>query len=137
MMPIIIRYQKAEIAPTWKQLTSTGIGCNTEQTLCTDTCYCNDSYIDPTGCNPQTCNNVSAEPFCNCAGIENDYGNHYSIPESGNCMDVLTQFSTPPTIVDYRSGPTCYKARRVCKCAPTTYDGQTAHCACNDECVEC
>ena len=109
------------------------VGCYKEQTFCSDTCHCNDLYVDPTGCNPQTCNNAS-EPFCMCA-YEDDgnYYKNYPMLESGNCMDYLKLFSTTPAY-SYRSGPPCYKARKVCRCAPTFYN-QTAHCACNDECV--
>ena len=103
----------------------TGISCYKMQTLCRDTCYCNDNYVDPTKCVPQTCNNVS-EPFCKC-GID---GDHYSVPESGNCMEVLRLFSTTPTYND-RFGFGCLKMRTVCKCV--TWDG--IYCECNDECI--
>ena len=108
-------------------------GCDKMQTFCTDTCHCNDLYVDPTKCDPQTCNNVSAEAFCMC-GIEDGHQyNNYPMPKSGNCMDNLEIFAITPGIF-YRSAPLCYKARKVCKCEPMTYD-QTAHCACKDECV--
>ena len=100
-----------------------GRRCDKARTLCADTCYCNDFYVDPIECDPQTCNNVT-EPFCKC-GLE---GDHYPVPESGNCMDLLKQFSTTPSYY-YRFGPGCYKARTVCKCMIGSY------CECDDEWV--
>ena len=111
-----------------------GLGCYKAETLCTDTCYCNNNnfYIDPTKCDPQTCNNA-AKPFCICG--TGATANYYPLPESGNCTDVnfLKQhFSTTPAYY-YKLGFDCIKARNVCKCTlwPET------HCECNDFCVSC
>ena len=102
------------------------VGCSEDLTVCRDICYCNVDYVDLTKCDPQTCNSAS-EPFCKC-GIDNV---DYPVPESGNCMDVLKQFSTTP-IYFYQpgQGPTCYKARTVCKCK-----WPSNQCECGDECV--
>ena len=101
--------------------------CSKAQTFCRDTCNCNAYYVDPTECNPQTCNNAT-EAFCTCDINGND--NHYPVPKSGDCMDVLKQFSTTQAYYYYRGVP-CYKTRKVCKCTTS----QTTHCVCNDECV--
>ena len=103
-----------------------GYACNKMQTVCYDICHCNADYVDPTKCDPQTCNNVTAEPFCMC-GID---GDHYQMPESGDCMDVIKHFSTTPPYND-RFGFSCYKGRTVCKC--TSMPG--TQCECKDECV--
>ena len=99
-----------------------GLNCSKAITLCQDTCYCNSLHVDPTKCDPQTCNNAG-KPFCKC-GIDN----HYPMPKSGNCMDVSKHFLTTPTWYDPFGLP-CRKARNVCKCSnwPVTY------CECKDE----
>ena len=86
-----------------------GLSCYKAQTLCRDTCTCNDNYVDPTECDPQTCNNAT-KPFCFCkCGIDNV---DYLMPESGNCMDGIKHFSTTP-IWYYLFGFPCYKARTM------------------------
>ena len=107
--------------------------CNKMQTYCSDTCHCNELYVDPTKCDPQTCNNVSSEAFCMCTYHDDSSYDNYPMPKSGNCKDDLEIFAITQGIF-YRFGPSCYKARKVCKCEPMTYE-QTAHCACKDECV--
>ena len=94
--------------------------CYKMQTLCRDICNCDNNYVDPTKCDPQTCNNAT-EPFCMC-GID---GDHYPVPESGNCMDVI---STTPAYND-RFGFSCCKARTVCKCMILP-----PRCNCDHEC---
>ena len=99
---------------------------------CRDTCYCNESYVKPTECVPQTCN-YATEAFCKC-GIDDV---HYPVPESGNCMDVIKQLSTTPSpSYQYRFGYHCYKVRTVCKCIDDiAIDAlQSTDCECNDEC---
>ena len=96
--------------------------CYKTQAFCRNTCRCNNYYVDPTECDPQTCNNVS-EPFCKC-GIDDV---HYPVPESGDCLDVIKQFSTTEGY-QYRFGYTCDKARSVCSCK---YGN---NCRCEEEC---
>ena len=108
--------------------TEYGLHCNKAHALCWDTCTCNEFYVDPTECDPQKCNNAH-EPFCVC-DID---GGHYPVPESGNCMDYLSNISTTPTYF-YRFGSPCYKARNVCKCVVLVGE-EKAQCTCNDECV--
>ena len=114
--------------PKSRNCTDVGLGlgtsCTDATTLCRDTCYCNELYVDPTECVPQTCNNAT-EDFCKC-GIDDD---HYPVPESGNCMDVL---STPPTY-DYRFGSDCMQMRTVCKCMiDLAKSWKNAYCECNE-----
>ena len=105
-----------------------GYGCYKAQTLCRDNCYCNSYYVDPTKCDPKTCNNAT-KPFCKC-GIE-DSDNNYPVPKSGNCMDYLSNNSTTP-IYYYRFGAGCYKLRTVCECTKL-HESQAAQCLCDDE----
>ena len=101
--------------------------CYKANTLCRDTCFCNNQYVDPIECDPQKCNNAT-KPFCMC-GI-NGEGNYFPMPKSRNCMDVIKHFKTTPSYY-YRFGFPCYTARNVCKC--TTFPA--THCECKDECV--
>ena len=103
---------------------SAGLSCYKAITLCRDNCYCNNHYVDPTKCDPQTCNNAS-EAFCKC-GIADV---HYPVPGSGNYTDLIKHSTTKPSYY-YRFGYHCYKARTVCQCRtfPST------HCECKEEC---
>ena len=134
----------------------TGFSCSKAITLCRDTCYCNNQYVDPTKCDPQTCNNATKH-FCMC-GIDTCYcnnqyvdptkcdpqtcnnatkpfcmcgidgsGNYYPMPKSGDCTDVYKYFNTTLTYY-YAFG---FIARKVCKCTTLS----VTHCECKDEWV--
>ena len=101
-----------------------GLSCSKAITLCRDTCYCNNQYVDPTKCDPQTCNNATKH-FCMC-GIDGS-GNYYPMPKSGDCADVYKYFNTTLTYY-YAFG---FIARKVCKCTTLS----VTHCECKDEWV--
>lgn len=103
-----------------------GLTCDGYAKLCSVTCSCDyEQVVDPTPapnptptptpttlCYPQACNNAT-EPFCLCGNPSIDLA-QYSVPESGNCNDLIKLLSTTPSYY-YRYGYECFKARTVCK----------------------
>lgn len=95
--------------------------CHKMRKICNAICSCfEEDVVDqmptltptlttPTLCYPETCNNET-EPFCTC-GIDHE---HYTVPETGNCDDVIKYMSTTSSIY-YRYGFACSKVRTVCK----------------------
>ena len=110
-----------------------GFNCRKMRTVCKcldRKCSCNEENVagqpktqpplghktttpTPAKCGSKTCNNES-KPFCSC-GVDNG---HYSMPESGNCDDVIKYLTVPPYY--YRFGFYCIKMQTICRCVDRT-----------------